>query len=458
MKENIEEIVNEIKEDDLRKFISKNLKTNTDLLDKFRIEFNTYFPARAKKEYESRLYNSISSCCDRYGFIDYYHTSNYETVMYKYIEEARELVNKKNYDEAFTLIDVILNSIPKTEIDDSDGSTDMIASSCIEIIQDILDLVDKDDKVLKEILEFIIKDVKELNLYNYGVDLSELLKYFIDNKIYLEEIKIDLEKALEKSKEKSYFYNRKKYIGYLLEIYEILNEQNKVMELLKEYSFDQKVCMRYADELIKGGKMKESIDALKNNFKDSYHGNQECVEKLSKIYLDNEMTEEYKELLFDDFYKYSRYDIKVYCKLKELYSDTEWKLEREKIINNLKKEKYNDIKLNEIYIEEKMFDELFENVKNKYMKDIICYEKYLLPKYKNQILDIYANCCLNDARISNTRTSYRNVAISVNHLEQIDRDMFKKVLVDIASTYFRNRPAMKDEFNRVIKNMDSYIN
>lgn len=87
------------------------------------------------------------------------------------------------------------------------------------------------------------------------------------------------------------------------------------------------------------------------------------------------------------------------------------------------------------------------------------YEKYLLPKYNNELLNIYKNSCLNSASKSSNRKSYRDVAIQINHIINMDNssDVVMSILSEINEKYFRNRPAMVDEFENVIKNLGQYF-
>ena len=74
MKQNrneIEKIINEIKEDELRKFLVNEMINSNDIYDLFRRNFVNYFPRLTYKEYEKKIYEAINRCCDKYGFITY---------------------------------------------------------------------------------------------------------------------------------------------------------------------------------------------------------------------------------------------------------------------------------------------------------------------------------------------------------------------------------------------------
>ena len=452
----LKEILDKININELKEFILNNVLINEDLQNRFRVEFNNYFPKLTKKDYENRIYRAINNCCDRHGFIDYYNSDNYEHAMFEFTQEAEKLVEKKDYESAFIIATILLDSIPDTPIDDSNGSTSMVADDCIEIIDNILKSTDNDN-ILKLILDYIIQEVKTANLYNYGVDLKDLLKVYIDKKIYLNEIELLLEQALESSKEKSYFYNRKNYIEYLIKIYEINHNESKILEILNQYSFDMNVCMIYVDKLIESKQTELAIKVLEEGLRNSEYRKDIYAEKLSLIYLKNNMKDEYKNILYDMFYTYSKQNIKIYKKIKELYQKDEWEKEKNIIIEDVKKEKYNH--LNDIYIEEKMYDDLYQNIKNNNMNYVITYEKYLLPKYQKEILEIYYNSCIEEAKTVSNRKEYQELAHNINHVIRMDtsQKISKELLKQISENYFKRRPAMKDEFRRAINNLEEYL-
>lgn len=456
----LENIINNIKEKEVKKFLYNSLINDEDLLNKFRVEFSDFFPKLSRESYENKIYTAIHNCSDkRHGFIDYSNTYKYEHAMLEFVDEACRLVDDGDYNTAFIIVTIILDSIPRTDIDDSNGSTGMVADSCIEIIFDILDKINPDDNLLKDILNYVICDVKSLYLYNYGIDLKSILGYFVNGQLYLNEIEESLQIALDNSKDKQYFYCRKDYVDYLIQAYILKGEEENIIKLLEKHYYDENICMMYCDELIKQNKLEAAIKVLKINlYEDSYKSKKYAI-KLEQIYHDNKMDEEYKNILYDIFYKYSNYDFDIYLKIKKLYSNTDWNKEKIKIIENIKKDNYSDRILNQIYIVEKMYDDLFLNICNYSMDYIKEYEQYLLPKYNRELLNIYKKSCLNSASKSNNRKSYKNVAIQVRHIIYMNdsNDITKSLLSEINEKYLCNRPAMKEEFESIIKNLNQYF-
>ena len=106
-----------------------------------------------------------------------------------------------------------------------------------------------------------------------------------------------------------------------------------------------------------------------------------------------------------------------------------------------------------------MYDELYFNICNYTMNYIMGYEKYLLPKYNNELLYNYKYSCLKYAEYANNRRDYRDIARNVNHIIQMknSNETVKSLLKEINEKYFVKRPAMYSEFNIAIKNLNKYI-
>ena len=453
--------MDKVNQKDLRKFLYNNLINNTVLFNRFRLEFINYFPKLSKKDYQRKIYQIIDMCSDRHGFIDYNNTLEYEHLMFDFIREARKFIDDKDYETALTIVTTILDSIPNTSIDDSDGTTSEVSEEAIEIILEILNEVNsKESFILKEILDYVFKEIKTNRLHNYCIDLNSIIECFIEDEFYLDDIKKALEKALDNFKDEIYFSNRENYVKYLLKIHELKGENDQKIKILEKYSYDSTILLEYIDEIIKSNNSELAIKTLNEKLDEKTRNSKIYAKKLAEIYLKNNMIDEYTDILYKIFYEFDKYDIDTYRKIKGLYSNKDWNIEKNKIINAIKNDMYYNEKLNQIFIEEKMYDELFSNICDNNMNHIKRYEQYLLPKYKKELLSIYKKCCLNDAEKSCSRSNYKAVASEINYMVKIDdnKEIVKSLLKEIDEKYLQNRPAMLDEFNKIIKNLNEYIN
>lgn len=220
MKKELKEILNKIDREDIDNFLIGLLTYNKNIMNDFRCRFVNYFPSIKKEEYENKIWESIRSLYGKNGYIDYSSCREYTHHMYGFIHESKNLLESKNYESSFDILEIILDSIPDTDIDDSNGSTGEVANDCIEVIEDILgySLV-SDDMVCVRILNYILEEIKTGRLYNYGIELYPLLDYFIDEVKYLSNIKDTLNEYINSHDEDNYI--RSKYIGMLDKINEI---------------------------------------------------------------------------------------------------------------------------------------------------------------------------------------------------------------------------------------------
>ncbi len=183
------EVIGKIDRGQLEKFMLGILAYNKDVENMFRSEFVGYLPKMTKKEYGIRIKDAINRACDRQGYINYNLTHVYSQSMYEFIHESENLVKSGNYSSAFDIIEEILDSIPNTDIDDSDGTTGDIADDCMKVIKDILKYSLTSDKdVSDRILNFLLSEIKTKALSNYGIELYPLLDYYIDEKRNLDKI------------------------------------------------------------------------------------------------------------------------------------------------------------------------------------------------------------------------------------------------------------------------------
>lgn len=456
------DIIESIDSDKLNEFLYDVLMGNDEMYNDFRIEFSQYFPKMSKREYKDMIDMDIESCCDRYGFIDYKASYRYEDLMGKYNEEARGLLDKEDFVTAYTISTTLLESMIGLEIDDSNGVTSNISQQAIDILCDIVDNAE-DEALLNELFIYLKNEILTDRLYNnISVDLSEILDHYMDRVLFLEEIEDTLNEVLKNNKVEDRLYHYGKYIDYLCKLYSCTGRDNKILILLEEFSFDKGFCLTYIDELIKKDQVAKAIEVLKNKIMENERNsdNKDYASKLADIYRDKSMKQEYKNILFDLFLLYSGYDIEVYKKIKELYSVDQWDKEKDNLISIVKKEKLKGEQLNKIYVEEKMFDDLFDNVKNGNIRTILTYEQYLLPKYNEQLQEIYKNDLLERAATQTGRVRYSAIADEINHLINMDDsfELVSSLLKEIEQKYFKKKRAMEDEFYRKIKNIDDYLN
>lgn len=449
----IRDSLKNINKKELDAFLVELLTEDRNIYDKFRLRFNNSFPRLTLKEYKKKIYDAIKSSAGRDGFIDYHESWDYTKNMHKITSEVNSLVDNGEYDLAFEVAKTILETIPETDIDDSNGSTGEVAESCIEIIERILESILHDENTLaKKILDYILNETKTEYLSNYAIYLYLLLDLYVERNRYLDEIEEGLLDALEIGKSKDYFWNAEHYVDILVDIYNKEDDKEKIINLLKKYSANKDICLKLVEEYLKEDNVKDAITLLKTRLEET--NNSTYASKLADIYLDNIMQDEYKDILYQLLFEYDKYDIDIYKKIKHLYSKQDWLKERENIINRILNEPkgylyFTDL-LN-IYIEEKNYDDIYNMVKDKDMNTIMRYEQYLLPKYNKELISIYVKCCKSFASKAFNRNMYRELARDMLHIKKMknSENEYTKLLKEMREKYC-NKPAMQDELSQVL--------
>jgi len=446
----ISSILNKINEKELKKFLSDLIENNEDIYDLFRRKFVDYFPKISSATYKKKIFDAIREAGGRDGFIDYREGWGYTRKMYEFTTEASNLVDKNDYETAFIIVKIILDSIPDTAIDGSNGETSEVADSCIDVIIEILDKAPKNDKTIRDIFEYILLELKTHNLDNYGIELDNLIINFVRDDLFIEECEVALLNAIKDcDSSKWYSYSKRYYLACLKELYDRTEENDKKIRLIEDNLDEIEMFEEYIVILMKEKEINEVIELLKK-YQKKYPNHQKYIsDKLIEIYQSNHMEIEYKDELYNAFFEYDKFNFEKYIKIKKLFSKSDWSREKEEIITKIKKSNNNNFDiLTKIYIEEKMIDELYEYVSIN--GNVNYFEEYLLPKYRDELIEINIKNCKRSLKVASNRNAYRGIAGELNHIKRLDIN--KKYINDFL-TYIRkeyaNKPALMDEISHI---------
>ena len=170
-------------------------------------------------------------------------------------------------------------------------------------------------------------------------------------------------------------------------------------------------------------------------------------EELLRLYRKTGNTEKTLETLWDLVCKSKSHE--YYNELKSQYTEQEWIREREKVFPC-----FNNYGQAQLLCEEKLYDRLWELLKDKDLYSVLGYEAVLLPKYSAEILRKY-NDYLNHAAVqASGRKAYQEWARLLKQMRKIEggRELAKQITADWRIRY-KNRRAMMDE----LKGLYSYI-
>ena len=393
---------------------------------------------------------------DRSGFVDYYHATDYTDALNTLLYENIPLLLEKNYRmEAFELVNCVFYEIGNRDMDDSDGGTSFVADNCYEYWQTILQ--ECNDKEKESMFQWFQEHQE-----NYVMDyLEDYISDFLLNEFHDEEI---LQKKLHMLDEKIAKFQKENYSGDSYSAYYgVVNNITARIRLMQELNYSKQEIREYRQkyrnfseirkmeiqEYLSGGKYEEAIAVLKESKSldaDKAGVVAEYSQQLIQIYEKRNMQKEYAQELEYQVFECMQRDLEYIVKLKKLYSETEWKEQRERFLQG----KTSSWIRYEFLVEEELFEELLREIqKNQSVYALDQYEKVLKKHLPNEVRDIYVQYVKKGAIQTADRKAYKYL---MSYLKKITKyPNGKKIAQDIAESWrqdYKRRPAMMDELRK----------
>ena len=457
--DNYDKILDKISENEIKEFVLEKIYENFDFQNEFRSHFVQYFEKTPKKVYEKRIAQSIYQVIGRKGFIEYNETYKFSNAMYDYIQEANNLIKHNEYQAPFWIASLILEELPDLLIDDSDGTTSYVESECVEVIEKILEKC-KNDSVINEIFNWIIESIKNDTLGDYSDGIEKVLdEYFIEDKFVNERLKIIDEKIQELEQEEDHYseYKLEELIKTKIALLYQLGMDKEAIKTIKENIYYVPIRRMLIDIERKNENIDKVEKLLKEGMKIAlkrghYGTVTYYIEELLSIYKEHNQKEKYKNLVEETLLKYNRGSFKYYKKLKELYTEEQWKNMRDGIIKILESdgEGYHRDDLRQIYIEEQYCEKLYHSVMSTPLFEIIVkYEKYLKKDFEKQLLEEYQKIVNEKARFTGKR-NYEDVRKILQHMKTLKNgENLVEKMVEEYKIKYANRRLMLEELNKI---------
>ena len=457
--DNYDKILDKISENEIKEFVLEKIYENFDFQNEFRSHFVQYFEKTPKKVYEKRIAQSIYQAIGRKGFIEYNETYKFSNAMYDYIQEANNLIKHNEYQAPFWIASLILEELPDLPIDDSDGTTSYVESECVEVIEKILEKC-KNDSVIKEIFNWIIESIKNDTLGDYSDGIEKVLdEHFIEDKFVNERLKIIDEKIQELEQQEDHYseYKLEELIKTKIALLYQLGMDKEAIKTIKENIYYVPIRRMLIDIERKNENIDKVEKLLKEGMKIAlkrghYGTVTYYIEELLSIYKEHNQKEKYKNLVEETLFKYSRGSFKYYKKLKDLYTEEQWKNMRDNIIKILQSdgEGYHRDDLRQIYIEEQYYEKLYHSVMTTPLFEIVVkYEKYLKKDFEKQLLEEYQKIVNEKARFTGKR-NYEDVRKILQHMKTLKNgEKLVEKLIEEYKIKYANRRLMLEELNKI---------
>lgn len=388
------------------------------------------------------------------GFIDYYSADNFfGQINYFMQNEISEMIKRRNFKEAFELLNYIFLKMDQTEIDDSAGGLGLFMTDCTRLWEEILWA--SDDEFKMEMFRWF-KNQLFTDLVDYlASDIEDFLyKHFLEENYLI--LKLELSKQMLDSFEKTSnpFYNSITDGKWALRYIEILQQLNvsddTIVNYIESFLGFSDVRIYYIEYLIADEDFDKAIIILKEG-KD--------VDKkfpglivhyslmLKDLYKEVGNDQAYREELFLLISLYKPGDLDLYKELKSLYPKDIWTQKREIIFDQL----LGHLSLEKLYIEEKLLDRLLNILMNtNQIWKLYEYEHHLKKLYPQQLLGKYEEFVEIMAIEPHGRSHYREIVGVLKKMQKYPNGNEKvNTLVNQFRILYKNRPAMMDELNQL---------
>lgn len=213
----------------------------------------------------------------------------------------------------------------------------------MEVIEEILEKC-KNNNIIIEIFNWMLEVIKKDTLGDYSYEVERLLdEYFTEDKFVNEKLKVIDEKIQKLKQQEKYYYSDYKMeelIKTKIALLYQLNMDKEAIKTIKENIYYVSIRRMLIDIEMEKGNIdnveKLLQEGMEISLKQGYHGRViDYIEELLSIFKAQNQKEKYKNLVEEALFKYSRGDFKYYKKLKELYTEEQWKSIRDNIIKTL---------------------------------------------------------------------------------------------------------------------------
>ncbi len=417
------------------------------------------------EKYRKIISQGVYSAIGNSGYLDYRSLPKALKIVDKLFSEAQKHLANKKYHEAFSILSAVaMECVDNMEyIDDSDGE-------CVGFIEGSLSLIDtilksNSDKMLNDaIFNWLLEQMKneEYNNFDMGYELEALFFDYTKKINKLESAYQYINEKIKLANKKdgwSKTYDLKKYLKYKMDLLKEEGKNAEAEEIINNNIHLDDFRKLKIEQAIKNKDFTNAITLLNKGIiqarNENYAGTvKEYKELLLSVYKKTNDTENIKliskQLLDEDF------SIENYRNYKKNFLPNEWESECLKYITKFSQKKSSGSNYSSssnlalIFIEEKMWDKLFEIVKSsKSIRVIEDNQKYLKENYSGELIILYEKAILKYAE-NTGRDIYSNIVTYLHNMAKLENGEAQAIRIssELLETY-KNRKAMKEVFSKL---------
>jgi len=443
------DILSNVDDASLRRFVYDFYRSDEEFMNRFFAEFESDYSIIDVDSYMSMLDDIFKvELVELYNRQGFYEESPFERYLQKFIDSRiANLYSKGHTREAkkllFTIVSRLSEKVDNAEFVDVDS----ILVSCDYYLSRIFN--GEDTSGHDESFNYLISNLSfNYNEYTASHIIRWCIRYFNSSVYYgqLDSVLDDILSSRKVGEEvillRYQLMNLMKYPTIEMDTFlKKYNYFEAIMDLLIAKALDEKNYLLAIDYLLENEEIHGEFYSLDNTL--SLIELYELTENWDKCIL------KLKSVIFD----FGICDLDYVNKIKQ-YSGDDWNKHRDEIIEFcMNKHEYEF--LNQVYVEEAMYEQLYVNVtKNCPIGDIERYRKYIIEGHVLDILDIYRKFILDQAKTAKHSGAYTviinylNVMLSYKYSDKIVSD-----LIDVLLNKYKNKKLLVEELNEIKQNM-----
>lgn len=414
------------------------------------------------QKYKKIADNIFNAASDDFGFIHYQDVYSVSHMISNLLNKATNGIENKKFQESFSIsaaiAEVCINYIQN--MDDSNGWIGGLIYDAFKNIENVF-YASKDETLRNLIFEWLDKQMRNKDYSDYGCDEALTSIYFElgNSEPYTKSVfqYIDDQIAIYKNgTDWSSKYRYSKLLDEKLTLLQKTGKEQDAQSLIEENLQLSDIRKIKVNQLMEQKDFSQAISLIKEGIKISEQENLAGVTRdwnnlLLKIYQEQNRKEELQRLSRNMFLRHPD-SMEYYRMFKRTVEKTEWIAERTHIIEELKKGTktnswyYNfPYNLANLFVEEKMWAELFSEVKKANNISITSrYAKYLQKNYSSELIEIYRDSITKYAQ-STGRNIYEDVKKYLIEMSNLENGFAKaKALKEALLVTYKNRRAMNE--------------
>jgi uncharacterized Zn finger protein len=470
------ELLKRVSVSELRTFVELVAKNDKQFKNRFELHFaHKDEQGDVEKKYMELVKKLIRSCMS-HGYVDYYSARDLSNKIDGVLAKAQEAMDARNFKNAVLICGVVLKQLIVDVIpsaDDSNGDIGDSISTATSLLQQIAEDESCPKDVKERLHDFLGKELKNDTYFDYGDFGDHLFETFRHLSVQLNrsETFLSFAQKLPATRSDSWIvdYRTEYFIrqtilffqetGNTIEAGKLIRQHIDIVEVrqaLVEEEIGKKDYME-AKRLVYEGitvaerrkhpgtvsawqKILLRIAVLEGDVVTERHFNLQFA-------FDSGFSPEYYQAWMNTFPEAER-DTELRRLVQKITDEVEQ--EAEKHLNNQWWSKSNTLlrRLAPIYVQEKLWDKLYEVVEAyPSLEVLLAYMKYLAKDYQTQVIDLLSPALVLAGDRADSRSGYAQIASNMKDIMKLMPASKGKILeaAQILRVKYPRRPAMLDE-------------